>query len=62
MDLNQETVADWRGVEEQRKTEAEKCMAEIEESLRKYNCEPICIARKYYGQQVWVWAVNEIKK
>lgn len=43
-------------------TSAQKCMREIEEILNKYNCAPICAPSKYFGQNVMVWAVEEIKK
>lgn len=44
------------------KTPAQKCMSEIEEVLNKYNCEPLCVTQRSFGQQIYVWAVNEIKK
>lgn len=43
------------------KSNTKKAMDEITEILNKYNCEPLCIPQKIYGQQVYVWAVNEIK-
>lgn len=45
----------------QEKTVQQKCMAEIEEALKKYNCQPLCIPQNMYGQKVYVWAVDEIK-
>lgn len=44
------------------KTKTQECMEEINATLEKYNCEPICIAQKMFGQPVWVWGIQEIKK
>lgn len=44
------------------KTPQQKCMEEIEQALSKYNCEPLCVQQRSFGQPVWIWAVNEIKK
>lgn len=44
------------------KTKAQECMEEINAILEKYNYEPICVPQKMYGQNIWVWAVQEIKK
>lgn len=44
------------------KTQAQKCMDEIQDVLNKYNCEPLCVQQRSFGQPVWIWAVNEIKK
>ncbi len=41
------------------KKPGEKCLAEITEILKKYNCQLICVQQKMYGQTVYVPVIEE---
>lgn len=44
------------------KTPSEQCAQELDELLKKYNCELVCVPQNMYGQRVYVPMINEIKK
>lgn len=44
------------------KTPSEICAQELDELLKKHNCELVCVPQTMYGQKVYVPMINEIKK
>lgn len=42
------------------KKPGEKCLEEITEILKKYNCQLICQPKKMYGQTIYVPVIEDI--